>query len=437
MPGRTIATRLTLSYALPLLAVLVVGWMALERLGRVRNALEAAAQENSAAMQLATAGLVHASETSRLIHEALLEPDPLRARAILDAVQTNRDRAHRIDASMHAVLRTQEARAAFSSVEAACDEFGRAFAPFKARLLSGRRQEATRLVREELLPARRRVQEAWQGFVAWHHREIQSAAYRASEQYAQARREVVLAVLLAATICLAAGIIVTASVVRPVSEVVRIARQVARGDLRDRVVVTRADELGHLQEAMAKMCDRLESVLSQVHRGAHELATASQGIRENARWLLEHTSVQASAASEMVGTLHQMGAASARSIDAARRLRPLLAADLVDSLALAEAPPGAAGGAILQLPRAVPARESEALLEIVEESANELWDGVARVNRTVLSVDRIARDNALKAQELWCTAEALSRRAGTLQRTVDFFEVRAPGADASIAPPSA
>ncbi|GAO01495.1 methyl-accepting chemotaxis protein [Anaeromyxobacter sp. PSR-1] len=425
MARHTLGVRLMLSYALPLLAVLGVGSMALERLGRVRSSFQQAAQENSTAMQLASAGLVHANETSRLIQEALLEPDPLVARTLLEAVQTNREKAHQVDSSIHAVLRTYGARAAFSSVEFACDEFGRDFGIFKERLLSGRRAEAARLVRDAILPDRRRVQAAWQDFVSWHHREIQTAAARAADQYAAARRDVLLAVVFAAVACAAAGIFMTTSVVRPVSSAVRAAQRIARGDLREQVAVTRADEIGVLQGAIAMMSARLEAVLSEIKRGAHEFATASEQIQENARWLLEHTSVQASTASEMVATLHLMGAASARALDSARGLRPLLCDTGADSRARNELTAG--DHIVLRLASEDPVRLASSLLDTIADSAGELWDGVARVNRNVLSVDEIARDNALKAQDLWCTAQTLSRRAATLRRSVDFFDVRRNG----------
>lgn len=418
-----IGMRLTFLYTLPLVAVLAVGWMSLGRLSTIRRSLQAASEENSAAMQLAAAGMAHATETSRLVHEALLESDPRRTRELLESVETNRQRAHQIDDSIRAVLRTPEAEGAFQSVETSCDEFGRSFGRVRDLLLAGDRAAAEHLLRAEVLPQRRRVQAAWQEFIGWHRGQIQAAAAHAGKQYLEARNEIVAAVLLALAACTAAGVAGTASVVRPVSSAVRVAQRIARGDLREKVIVDRTDELGRLQTAMAGMSDRLEAVLAQVRRGSHELAQASEDIRANARWLLEHTAVQASAASEMVATLHQMSSASARTMEVNRDLRLLLDsnAPAVDD----ELDGCCDGHTVLRLaPASAAPSTPDALLDSAEQGVEEIWAGVARVNRTVLSVDSIARSNAMKAQDLWCTAEALSRRAATLEQTVDFFRVR-------------
>lgn len=424
MPRMTIGVRLTVLYALPLLAVIAVGALSLHRLSALRRSLDAAAEENAAAMQFAAAGLAHASETSRLVHEALLETDTRRTVQILESVEMNRERAHKVDDSIRSILTTAEGRAAFRSVEGACDEFGHSFGRFKTLLVAGERDEAAHLLTGEILPQRRRVQGAWEEFIALHRRQIQRAAAAAAGEDSRAHREIFAAILVAIGACIAAGIVGTASVVRPVSSAVRIAQQIARGDLREKVIVDRDDELGRLQTAMGGMSDRLENVLAQVRRGAHEVSSASEDIRGNSRWMLEHTSIQSSAASEMAATLHQMSSASARALDVTRDLRMLLDGDA------AEVPPGAGERRDdhrtvlrLALPCANPP-SAKFLLDCADMTINELWAGVARVNRVVLSVDAIARDNSMKAQDLWCTAEALSRRAVALERAVEFFRVR-------------
>jgi hypothetical protein len=169
--------------------------------------------------------------------------------------------------------------------------------------------------------------------------------------------------------------------------------------------------------------DRLESVLAQVSRDVHELNRAAEEIRGNARWLVEHASTQSSVASEIAATLREMSSAGARTREATRDLRRILASGAApvrhdDGRAKAD-------HALLTLaPGGATQRSPHALLDCSEESLDALRSGVAQVNQFVLGVESMARDNSMKAQRLWCTAEALSRRAAALEEVVEYFRVR-------------
>ncbi|MFX6296450.1 methyl-accepting chemotaxis protein, partial [Acinetobacter baumannii] len=79
-------------------------------------------------------------------------------------------------------------------------------------------------------------------------------------------------------VAMAAGLLVTRSVTGPVAAVVADLRTVAGGDLTVHVDVTRGDELGQLQAALAETIDSLRRVVAAVRSGVDSVTTASTQI---------------------------------------------------------------------------------------------------------------------------------------------------------------
>lgn len=158
------------------------------------------------------------------------------------------------------------------------------------------------------------------------------------------------------------------------------------------------------------------ALLPDVRREANEIVEASLKVRACARWFLEHTWAQSSSASEMAATLHRMNTASARSAELARELRARLVTEPSEQGCGCEAGIDCCCGEGRGTVDSCGQRAStESLLELAGRAADEIGNGVARVNSMVLAAESVAAENAMKAQELWFAAEALSRRATALQ----------------------
>jgi methyl-accepting chemotaxis protein len=134
----------------------------------------------------------------------------------------------------------------------------------------------------------------------------------------------VLALLLAAAIVGAAlatltVLLVGRSIGRPLQEAVALAGEVARGDLRARVLVTRRDETGQLQAAMNAMLERLRQVIGDVRSGGEALRSAAGRVSSTAQELSSGTSQQAASVEETTTSLEQMTASIAQNAETSRR----------------------------------------------------------------------------------------------------------------------
>jgi methyl-accepting chemotaxis protein len=131
---------------------------------------------------------------------------------------------------------------------------------------------------------------------------------RAHDTERTARGWIVLAFLVAAASLLPAGALLIRGVRRALDGVVRAAEQIATGDLRDEVAVTRSDELGALQGAMRRMRERLAAVIGEVRGGAGALASAAGQVSATSQQLSQGTGEQASSVEETSASLEQMSA---------------------------------------------------------------------------------------------------------------------------------
>ena len=138
---------------------------------------------------------------------------------------------------------------------------------------------------------------------------------------AAARQEAmgIVGVALAIVLVLVLGAtIVVRSITGPLAGAIRVAERVARGDLREPVAVTRKDELGRLQVAMAAMADRLAIVISEVRAGADALTGASQQVSLTSQLLSQGTGEQAASVEETSASLEEMNASIGRNAEGAR-----------------------------------------------------------------------------------------------------------------------
>jgi methyl-accepting chemotaxis protein I, serine sensor receptor len=132
------------------------------------------------------------------------------------------------------------------------------------------------------------------------------------------------AVLLAASAALGLGIF--RRLVSAVRECSAVARQVAAGDLTQKVKVRRADELGDLIGAMNEMSDNLMRIVGGVRDGSHAIAQATAEISQGNQDLSVRTEIQASHLQETASSVEQMCGTLGNNADTAHQADQLAAA---------------------------------------------------------------------------------------------------------------
>ncbi|EPA94573.1 HAMP domain-containing protein [Pseudomonas umsongensis] len=143
-------------------------------------------------------------------------------------------------------------------------------------------------------------------------------AYVAEDQSMQAQLKnnsllILGSSVLALLVGLIAAWVITRLIVAPLRTVIRVAQQIAAGDLSAKVEVTRRDEIGQLMEAMQQMGAGLSQIVSGLQAGIEQLATSAQSlsaVTEQTNLEVssqkEETEQVATAMNQMTATVHDV-----------------------------------------------------------------------------------------------------------------------------------
>ncbi|MCI0995089.1 HAMP domain-containing protein [Pseudomonas corrugata] len=155
-------------------------------------------------------------------------------------------------------------------------------------------------------------------------------AYAAEDQAMQAELKknsllIIGSSALALLVGLIAAWVITRLIVAPLRSVIRVAQQIAGGDLTATVDVTRRDEIGQLMLAMQQMGAGLSSIVSGLQSGIEQLANSAQSlsaVTEQTNLEVssqkEETEQVATAMNQMTATVHDVARNAEEAAQAAQ-----------------------------------------------------------------------------------------------------------------------
>ena len=124
--------------------------------------------------------------------------------------------------------------------------------------------------------------------------------------------------LLGAVAAVAAGVLVSRSITRPLEDAVEAAQSVAAGDLRTTIEVRGDDETGQLLQALKDMTGSLQTLVAQVRSGTETITVASGEIAQGNADLSSRTEQQAGAIEETASSMEEMTATVQRNAENAQ-----------------------------------------------------------------------------------------------------------------------
>lgn len=155
-------------------------------------------------------------------------------------------------------------------------------------------------------------------------------AYVAEDQSMQAELKknsllIIGSSALALLVGLIAAWVITRLIVAPLRRVIRVAQQIAAGDLSATIEVTRRDEIGQLMQAMQQMGAGLSSIVSGLQAGIEQLASSAQSlsaVTEQTNLEVssqkEETEQVATAMNQMTATVHDVARNAEEAAQAAQ-----------------------------------------------------------------------------------------------------------------------
>ncbi|UQS15969.1 methyl-accepting chemotaxis protein [Pseudomonas sp. HS6] len=128
----------------------------------------------------------------------------------------------------------------------------------------------------EAVQARKEMTDQGATIVTLSEQMYQIQLDRRDMESAQARTLQLISTLLALLVGVIAAFIITRQITRPLQETMAVVDRIASGDLSHNVIVTRRDELGVLQQGIARMGVTLRDLISGIRDGVTQIASAAE-----------------------------------------------------------------------------------------------------------------------------------------------------------------
>jgi len=109
-----------------------------------------------------------------------------------------------------------------------------------------------------------------------NRKDSEASVVDAGNQYVNARNIIIAVLVLTALMTVLLAVVLTRSIVRPLSDAVRAAENVAQGDLTQAVQIQGRDEVTRLQQALQTMQTNLRDTLQQISGSATQVASAAE-----------------------------------------------------------------------------------------------------------------------------------------------------------------
>ncbi|MYM28682.1 HAMP domain-containing protein [Duganella sp. CY15W] len=305
-----IGTRLAASFGVMLCIVIGVAGVGINRMGEMEQRMQDIISVNDVESSLATE--MRATVDDRMIalrNVVLLQTD--------EEMQPEAERVKRQSgkyANYDAELRGIFSKVQASSDEAAAlekaDTAAKASEPIVAKVLklglANDNDAATRVLIKELRPVQNQWTAALTELVNIEVRQNREAVEQAHVAYTHAWMA-----LLGITVCAVAfgawiAYAITRGIIVPIQSAVKVAQNVAAGNLANEVQITGRDETAELLQALDEMNGRLHRVVHAVRESAASVATASSEIATGNMDLSRRTESQAGSLEETASAMEEL-----------------------------------------------------------------------------------------------------------------------------------
>ena len=319
MKNLGIGIRLAAAFGLLLAFLVAVGYLGLDRLGRLNEVVNELTDDRWVKAQKAARGSEYASAVALAVTRIHLETDPGEIQRLEASVDEVRRAASTLTDDLEKMGLDAEGQRLVSRLREDRKRYAEAFDRAREARRAGDLGASLAETKGRLLPAVEAIKKDWDEFTAHQQALVTRARQEKSDTYDAARALTVTLLLAALGIAVVVALLVTRSITAPLRVAVSAADRIAGGDLRDPVEVTSGDEIGVLQRSMRAMSEKLAEVIGEVRGGAEALAGASAQVSATSQALSQGTSEQAASVEETTSSLEEMSASITQNAENARQ----------------------------------------------------------------------------------------------------------------------
>lgn len=306
----TTAVRMFLGFSIAPLGLLLLALYGLSNLATLRDQATTIVNQDwpkiEPIMQIATG----VRDNARNTRDLLLNKDNVQAS---ESVQVTKQRISQAMDTLGPLLYLPKGQALFRQLKAHREAYVAAFTETLALLQQGQAEQAHAVLQARVIPAELQVYESLNGLMALQSEVFAQRGTTAVAVYTNVRATMLGILLVCLALVVAAALIVTRSVTRPLGgeplTAAQIVRQIAKGDLTGQVPVRAGDtdslmaDMQGMQQSLSDIVRQISDSVDQVASSSEELSAVSSETTANLQRQSEEIEQAATAVNQMTAAV--------------------------------------------------------------------------------------------------------------------------------------
>jgi methyl-accepting chemotaxis protein len=327
----SIATKLVVSFLVPLLLSALMGAYTLSQMGEIRLTSEdiadnwlpsvdylGQAEGDIADMRAAELGHVLSTQPEKMTrYERIIESEL----ASIDKLMKGYEKL---------VTRSDE-RELLETFKRMLEQYVRDHRTALALSREGRKEEATGILLGSLEEQFNAVSDKLEQLVELNKKGSNEARKQADLVYDGARVGVLVILLSTLVMGLLLAFLLASIIARPLARAVQVVSQLSEGYLGVTIEVSSRDETGRLLAATKTMAERLGHIMNEVREGARALAAAASQVSATSQSLSQGTSQQAASVEETSNSLERMNGSITQNTESSLRMERMAITGAADA----------------------------------------------------------------------------------------------------------
>jgi methyl-accepting chemotaxis protein len=320
-----IASRLRLGFGLLVVLIVALAFVGLNSLDKLYQNTTDLAKDVWPRARLANIALDNVRGSMGRVGQLVAIEDPARRPGSEERLAANLDAIDKALLELDGLLRTPTGKALNAEARAHRDEYVAQVAKVQALLKEGKHDEARDLAFGKAYDTLHALAKDLRKQLDFQGERFEAQEENAGNVYTTAFRIIGGVAIVAVLLAIAAALVITRSVVRPLNRAVEVARTVAAGDLTSRIEVQGGDEAAQMMQALKDMNASLAKLVAEVRTGSGEIAVAASEIASGNLELSSRTEQQAGSLEETASSMEEMTSTVRQNAENARQANQLAA----------------------------------------------------------------------------------------------------------------
>ena len=301
-----IGQRLTIGFGLVIALLLLLAALALLRIQSLSGEVTSLVDETYPRTVMANGIKADLNEVSRSMLSILVMSDAEQIKGELSRIEKYSKSSDEHLAALQKAIVDEEGQKLLEGIAKLNDKSRKSQKTFVSLINEGMKEDAMTKFLFSMRPTHSKCFELLDQLVAQQNKQMEAAGANSSKQARSTAVFILALALAAAVISMLVATFSTRSITRPLTRAVRIAQQVAKGDLSSTITSRSKDETGQLMQALGEMNQSLQRIVGDVRQGTEAIASASSQIASGNSDLSSRTEQQAASLQQTSGAMDEL-----------------------------------------------------------------------------------------------------------------------------------